>query len=244
MTHTIEISGSTVTKRFTSWSRDEPTREWTALTLLSKAVPDLVPTPLTRSTTVITMTRTPGEPLDGSLTSTQLTAVSNALGTLWTVPPEGLAQTDLAAVLSRTHTGLAVLRETDGVIAEAATAWLDNPPRDLTDVPDPVVAHGDPNLSNYLWDGSRVRVIDFEDAGLGDRTVELANLVEHLSWRATDPTTLVRRFAPEPERYQAARQLWAGFWLMLIGPGGPSAHRNPPGTAEAQARRVVRLVAG
>lgn len=210
MTHTIEISGSTVTKRFTSWSRDEPDREWTALTLLSKAVPDLVPTPLTRHATVITMTRTPGEPLDGSLT----------------------------------HTGLSLLRTADGVIAEAATAWLDNPPRDLTDVLDPVVAHGDPNLSNYLWDGSRVRVIDFEDAGLGDRAVELANLVEHLSWRATDPTTLVRRFAPEPERYQAARQLWAGFWLTLIGPGGPSAHRNPPGTAEAQARRVLRLVAG
>jgi aminoglycoside phosphotransferase (APT) family kinase protein len=244
MTHAIEISGSTVTKRFISWSRDEPTREWTALTLLSKAAPDLAPTPLTRSTTVITMTRTPGEPLDGSLTPAQLTAVGDALQTLWSVPPEGLAPTDLAALLSRTHTGLGALRETDGVIAEAATAWLDDPPCDLTDVLDPVVAHGDPNLSNYLWDGRRVRVVDFEDAGLGDRTVELANLVEHLSWRATDPATLVRRFVPEPERYQAARLLWAGFWLMLIGSGGPSAHRNPPGTAEAQARRVLRLAAG
>jgi thiamine kinase-like enzyme len=36
-----------------------------------------------------------------------------------------------------------------------------------------VVAHGDPNLANYLWDGTRVRIVDFEDAGRGDRTVEL-----------------------------------------------------------------------
>ena len=32
--------------------------------------------------------------------------------------------------------------------------------------------------------------------------------------------------------------------VTLIGPAGPSAHRNPPGTAEAQAQRVLRLVAG
>ncbi|MFC6157756.1 phosphotransferase [Kribbella jiaozuonensis] len=100
------------------------------------------------------------------------------------------------------------------------------------------------HLTNYLWDGARIRIIDFEDAGLGDRTVKLANLVEHLSGRETDWTPLVRRFAPDPERFRAARCLWAGFWLTLIGPGGPSAHRNPPGTAEAQAERVLRLVAG
>ena len=79
---------------------------------------------------------------------------------------------------------------------------------------------------------------------MGDRTVELANLVEHLSWRADRPDPLVRRFPVDPERFRAARCLWAGFWLTLIGPGGPSADRNPPGTAEAQALRMLRLVAG
>ncbi len=160
------------------------------------------------------------------------------------MPVDGLAPIDLQALVDRTRSGLVALRDTDGVIAEAARTWLDNEPPDLTAVHDPVVAHGDPNLTNYLWDGERVRIVDFEDAGLGDRTVELANLVEHLSWRETDPDPLVRRFPVDPERFRAARCLWAGFWLTLIGPGGPSADRNPPGTAEAQALRMLRLVAG
>ncbi|WP_410787051.1 aminoglycoside phosphotransferase family protein [Kribbella sp. C-35] len=246
MTHTVDISGDTLTKRYTSWARDEPAREWAALTLLSQTAPALVPKPLTSSTDPpwITMTLLPGHPLEGPLTPTQTTALGNAIETLWSTPFDGLKPIDLTALVDRTRSGLVALRDTDGVIVEAARTWLDNEPPDLTAVPDPVVAHGDPNLANYLWDGERVRIVDFEDAGSGDRTVELANLVEHLSWRETDPTPLVRRFAVDPERFQAARCLWAGFWLTLIGPGGPSAHRNPPGTAEAQAQRVLRLVAG
>jgi aminoglycoside phosphotransferase (APT) family kinase protein len=247
MTHSIEISGRTLTKRYASWPRDEPAREWAALTVLSRAAPGLTPTPLelfTDPTPWLTMTVVPGEPLGGALTSAQTTALGDALSALWSVPSDGLAPIDLRALVDRTRSGLSALRDTDGVIAEAARTWLDNEPPDLTDVQDPVIAHGDPNLTNYLWDGTRVRIVDFEDAGLGDRTVELANLVEHLSWRAADPSPLVRRFAVDPERFRAARCLWAGFWLTLIGPGGPSAHRNPPGTAEAQALRMLRLVAG
>jgi hypothetical protein len=32
------------------------------------------------------------------------------------------------------------------------------------------------------------------------------------------------------------------FWLRLLLPGGPSAGRNPPGTAERQAQRLVELL--
>lgn len=245
MTHTISVSGSTLTKHYTSWSRNEPDREWAALTLLSEAVPGLVPHPLSRTPAPsLTMTTIPGHPLATPLTSTQITAVGDALETLWSIPSDSLEQIDLAALVDRTRTGLIALLDGDGVIARAASAWLDNEPPDLTGVADAVVAHGDPNLTNYLWDGTRIRIVDFEDAGLGDRTVELANLVEHLSGREIDWTPLVGRFSVDPPRFQAARCLWAGFWLTLIGPGGPSAHRNPPGTAEAQAERVLRLVAG
>ncbi|GAA3077600.1 aminoglycoside phosphotransferase (APT) family kinase protein [Kribbella aluminosa] len=246
MTHTIELTDTTATKHYTSWSRGEPTREWTALTLLSQATPDLTPTPLASShdhTPWLQMTRTSGHPLSAPLTPTQLTALGNALEALWSAPADLLDPIGLTALVERTRTGLTTLTASEGVIAQAATAWLDNQPPDLTDLPDPVVAHGDPNLTNYLWDGSRIRIIDFEDSGRGDRTVELANLVEHLSWRTTDPTPLVRRFAPDLRRFNAARLLWSGFWLMLIAPGGPSADRNPRGTAEAQARRVLRLAA-
>jgi aminoglycoside phosphotransferase (APT) family kinase protein len=244
MTHHVELTDGTVTKHYTSWSRDEPTREWSALHLLSQATPDLTPAPLTTGDHWLTMTHLPGEPLSGALTPPQLTALGNALELLWSVPSDGLLPIDLEALVDRTRTGLLALRRGRGVIGQAAQAWLSNEPPDVTDVRDPVVAHGDPNLSNYLWDGQRVRIVDFEDAGLGDRTVELANLVEHLSGRDTDWSSLTQRFAVDPARFWAARCLWAGFWLTLIGPGGPSADRNPPGTAEAQAGRVVRLVEG
>jgi aminoglycoside phosphotransferase (APT) family kinase protein len=187
------------------------------------------------------MTVVPGVPLSGSLTQPQLDALADALRSLWSIPPDDLPPIDLSALVDRTHSGLAVLRDVPGVIGSAARAWLDTA-AELIDVRDPVVAHGDPNLENYLWDGIRVRIVDFEDAGRGDLAVELANLVEHLSGRRTDWTGFAERFAVEPERFHAARCLWAAFWLTLVGPGGPSAARNPPGTAEAQAGRLLGLV--
>jgi hypothetical protein len=32
------------------------------------------------------------------------------------------------------------------------------------------------------------------------------------------------------------------FWLHLLLPGGPAERRNPPGTAERQAERVLGLL--
>jgi aminoglycoside phosphotransferase (APT) family kinase protein len=245
MTHSVEHSGDILTKHYTSWSRGEPTREWAALSLVSRETSDLVPTPLATSTDVrpwVSMTVLPGQPLAGALGPRELEALGDALETLWSVSPDGLPPVDLDALVDRTRTALTRLRSADGVIGEAACAWLATDP--LADIQEPVVAHGDPNLANYLWDGTRIRIVDFEDAGRGDRTVELANLVEHLAGRQTDWSPVVRRFDVDPERFRAARSLWAGFWLTLIGPGGPSADRNPAGTAEEQAGRVLRLVAG
>ena len=250
-THAVEVTGSVLTKRYVSWPRDEPGREWAALELVSRHAPDLVPAPLDRTgatgsgrrpTPSISMTVVPGVPLGGPLTRPQLDALANALRALWSIPPDDLPPIDLASLVDRVHTGLAVLRDSPGVIGSAARAWLDTTADELTDVPDPVVAHGDPNLENYLWDGRRVRIVDFEDAGRGDLAVELANLVEHLSGRGTDWTGFAERFAVDLDRFHAARCLWAAFWLTLVGPGGPSAARNPPGTAEAQAGRVLALV--
>ena len=243
MTHTVEIQNGVLTKHYSSWSRDEPHREWSALQLLSRQAPGLTPVPVTRSDLGqpwVSMTVLPGDPLSGSLTPAQLDALGDALSTLWSIDPHDLPPIDTAALLDRTRTSLAALCTGDGVIAHAASAWLDTSTE--LDLRDPVVAHGDPNLSNYLWDGTRIRIVDFEDAGRGDRTLELANVVEHLSGRATNWSPLVRRFNVDPTRLHTARSLWAAFWLSLIAPGGPSAHRNPPGTAEAQARRLLGLL--
>jgi aminoglycoside phosphotransferase (APT) family kinase protein len=244
-THAVEIAGSVLTKRYVSWPRGEPGREWAALELVSRHAPDLVPAPLDRTGAAgspsISMTVVPGAPLSGSLSRPQLDALADALRALWSIPPDDLPPIDMPALVDRTRTGLAVLRDVSGVIGSAARTWLDTAD-ELTDVRDPVVAHGDPNLENYLWDGTRVRIVDFEDAGRGDLAVELANVVEHLSGRGTDWTGFAERFAVDPERFHAARCLWAAFWLTLVGPGGPGAARNPPGTAESQAGRVVALV--
>ncbi|GAB2685873.1 phosphotransferase family protein [Kribbella swartbergensis] len=242
-THTVEVHGSVLTKRYVSWSRDEPGREWAALQLLARHSPDLAPEPLDRvlSPPSITMTVVTGVPLGGALDDRRLDALAHALRELWSIPPDGLPAVDLPALVGRVRSGLGVLRDRPGVIGSAARAWLDTSV-ELIDVRDPVVAHGDPNLENYLWDGTRIRIVDFEDAGRGDRAVELANLVEHLSGRRTDWTGFADRFAVDPDRFHAARCLWAAFWLTLVGPGGPSAGRNPPGTAEMQAERVLALV--
>lgn len=244
MTHTVEI-----TKRYTSWSRQEPSREWTALQLLAPS--GLTPVPLATSGTPpadpsfplrpwVSMSIVPGTPFEGSLTTAQLDALGDALATLWSVPPTGLLLIDLSALLARTKAGLSGLKT--GVIGKAASAWLASDAQ-VPALTDPVLAHGDPNLANYLWDGKRVRIVDFEDSGIGDRTVELANLVEHLSGRATDWTPLLARFPVDKDRFTAARCLWAAFWLTLVCPGGPSEHRNPPGTGELQAERLLKLLA-
>jgi hypothetical protein len=227
MTHEVEHDGMVLTKRYTSWSRGEPDREWAALQLLAAQAPGLTPVPISRDP--LTMTVLPGDPLGGSLSQDQMSALGDALDTLWSISPTGLRPIDVPALVKRTVESVRALRSTPGVIGAAARAWRTSDA--VFEVPDPVVAHGDPNLANYLWDGTRVRIVDFEDAGLGDRTFELANLVEHLAGRSTEWAPVVRRFAPDADRFHAARCLWAGFWLMLM-----------PG--EAQAERVLRLVVG
>ncbi len=127
---------------------------------------------------------------------------------------------------------------------DAALAWWYGPDPDLLRPPPPVpiLGHRDPNLTNYLWDGHRVRIVDFEDAAISDPATELAILVEHLSARHLDTNALLAHFDVDGRRLQAARRLWAMFWLWLLRPGGPAGHRNPPGTAGAQAQRLLNLL--
>jgi thiamine kinase-like enzyme len=66
--------------------------------------------------------------------------------------------------------------------------------------------------------------VDFEHAGWRDRAVELADLVEHAQARNTPTASwawFVGRFDLEEHeraRYQAARRLFAFFWLTLLQP--------------------------
>jgi Ser/Thr protein kinase RdoA (MazF antagonist) len=247
-THLLTSHGQMVTKTYTSWSRNEPTREWAALQTIAAAAPNLVPTPLNLSAAAqpsLTMSRLPGRPLSGTLTPEELAGLEAALRTLWSIPSEDLSPFDLSAFIARTRTGVSAYRGS-GIVAEAHAAaadWLSGPAVELLFEPAPlVIGHGDPNLSNYLWDGDRVRIVDFEDAGRSDLAVELANLVEHISTRATNWTSFVNRFPTDPHRHLTARRLWSIFWLTLLRPGAPSAARNPPDTPAEQALRVLQLL--
>ena len=111
-----------------------------------------------------------------------------------------------------------------------------------------VFAQCDPNLANHLWDGHDVRLVDFERAGRGDRATELADFVEHITvWAhaGIDAEVFLDCFdlsAVERQRIKQLRRLVAAFWVMRLLPTGSASRRNPPGTHERQARRLLDLL--
>ncbi|MFC5834575.1 phosphotransferase family protein [Nonomuraea insulae] len=86
----------------------------------------------------------------------------------------------------------------------------------------PVFGTGDGNLANYLWDGTGIRVLDFEYSGRSDLAFELAEVVEHISvWRndVRGLTAVLERLGPaagEGGRLTECRRLLALYWLLRI----------------------------
>jgi thiamine kinase-like enzyme len=132
----------------------------------------------------------------------------------------------------------------------AALSWLEKgwADRPASVTGQPVFAQCDPNLANHLWDGHDVHLVDFETSGRGDRAGELADFVEHVTvWAhaGIDAEAFLDRFDLGPgERPQITqlRRLFAAFWVMRLRPGGGAWHRNPVGTFERQASRVLDLL--
>lgn len=262
-THVLTITGDTVVKRFVSWDRGEPDREWTALTLLHRVSPGLAPEPLGRRTVdgapAVVMTRVPGEPLgDVPLTAEQVRALAVAIAALHAAPLEGV---DLPERHMGPACALADLRawveepqpDVEPAVREALAAgraWLGTDA--AADLCGPLVercfTQADGNLANVLWDGERCRIVDFEDSGTSDPAYEVADLLEHISvWPdgLVDPDLLVDALAFDAEqrrRLAGFRRVFALFWLLMLLPGNRAHDRNPPDTLARQARRLQDLL--
>jgi len=248
-THDLAIAGDTVVKRYTSWDRGEPGREWQALTVLHRHHPGLGPRPysadLTGDPPSVTMSRVPGHPLDGRLDRARLDALELAVRQLWStpageLPPRRWHPSEAQGVGRSWYAGATRPAGIAGEAFDAAVEFFQGPGLADSCGP-PVFGHSDSNLANYLWDGGRIRVIDFEDAGWSDPAYELASLVEHLSARDTDWAGFLDRFDVDAARLRTGRFLAAALWLHMLLPGGRSEARNPPGTLARQARRLLDL---
>lgn len=270
-THRLEITGERVTKTYVSWDRDEHRREWSGLTLLHEHAPGLGPEPISADLETdppfIVMSRVPGESLGTRrATSEQLDALAAALDCMFfAVPAHVLADVDpydTPSSIAELLRGMLANRMTpsagsgaEPVVRAAFEAachfidsdWIERATR--LGEPTPAFGMNDGNLANYLWDAETrtVRIVDLESAGRTDRALELANVVEHISLRrgseieAEDLLNRLDLTDTERSRIRVYRPAFAVFWLLMLLPDGPSSRRNPPGTLEAQAARLLDL---
>ncbi len=266
-THSLEFGDDVVIKRYASWGRGEPQREWAALALLAEHAPGLAPAPvepaLDAHPPMIVMTRLPGYVLRGQhATDEQVTAMAAALTQLHKAIPTRVVEAvapapwgPIAAVDKyRAWADKRPNLGEDPIVQQAyqaGTAWLaSTDPDKLTTNPyPPVLGLADGNHANYLWDGDEgcVRLIDWEDSGSNDRAFELGEVAEHIS--RVDGDMDVERLlalidlAPgEWERVVGFRRLVALGWMLQLGPDGPATPHNPVGTLERLAERVLQLL--
>jgi hypothetical protein len=268
LTHQVSVDRGRriVVKRYEHADREQPAREWRALLLLAEHAPGLAPEPiladLAGNPAVIEMSLLDGEPLGGEpLTQEQESAVLRAVGQLWQavpvskvtlLPDESARETEAWLVQQVGEMAASYDLGEDPVVRSAELAGLDwlswagvgGGEHGLPQV----FGQGDSNLANFLWDGERVRIVDFEDSGISDRAFELGQLVEHLSaWH--DAGLNADQFAAafdltsaERARLADTRRLAALYWLLRLRPGGDVSQRNPPGTLGRQAERLLALL--
>ncbi|MDH6580766.1 hypothetical protein P3T29_006460 [Kitasatospora sp. MAP5-34] len=91
-------------------------------------------------------------------------------------------------------------------------------------------------------------MVDFEDSGRSDRVYERADIAEHASlW--VDSGFDIARFLglfdldnAQARRLRECRRLFSLLWLLVLALEDPSSPRNPAGTAERQAQRLLGLL--
>ncbi|MFI6296648.1 phosphotransferase family protein [Nonomuraea sp. NPDC050790] len=266
-THDIVIGADKVTKRYRSWERDEPQREWTALTLLTEHAPDLAPAPLRAALhahpPTLMMSRLPGHVLRGEhADDEQATALAAALTKLHQSIPTHVVEAvepaawGPAAAVAKVRTWADkqpdLGQDPDTRRAyQHGVAWLatSTPDQLSSDPLPPVLGLADGNHANYLWDEHDrvVRLIDWEDSGRSDKAFEIAEVLEHISrldgaLNTNQVIAALDLSGRERQRVEGFRRLLAFGWFLMLGPDGPFNGRNPPGTLERQTQRVLHLM--
>jgi Ser/Thr protein kinase RdoA (MazF antagonist) len=221
--------------------RHRADREWNALQFLSVYQPALVPKAYwfdpDPEYPAVGMAFVPGEPLSHiPITADILDALAWTLHQLYAIdltahPYPFMRIGSVLECLSRIEQWTMQLdseaeRDLVDHIRPLAQSWLQSDDRDtLRRVVRPVFARGDPNLSNCLWDGSTVRLIDLEYAGWSDIAFELADLVEHINSRSVCDEaweSFVAGFIPlgsaDYKRFLAAQRTCALLWLVILWP--------------------------
>ncbi|HVX46500.1 MAG TPA: hypothetical protein VHC49_21580 [Mycobacteriales bacterium] len=265
--HTVSrTSDGRVRKQYRPNPGDAPVREWQALQLLHDHARGLAPEPLEADLHAdppyIMMSALPGTPLGGKpLSAADLRAMAVALDDLHSCVPQQVldhvpAGTGWDAARARIREQLAEQpRPTDDSVVslayDEALRWLSGPEATRVLSEDPgraVLGRSDHNLTNFLRDGDRVYLVDFEYAGRTDRCAEFGELLEHISARCTPDATWQQfldgqEWSPaEHRRLLAIRRLLAAMWLRMLMPGQEGERRNPPGTLGKQARRMLGLL--
>jgi Ser/Thr protein kinase RdoA (MazF antagonist) len=261
-THLIELRPNVVIKRYRAWSNNEPHREWRALTLLHEHAPGSAPAPISADLhtepPAVVMSRLDGVSLEGDFTADVATAVARTVARVQeAIPSRALNDVPVRAghpveMLQQVRTWCAAVSRpvVDPLVVkafESATAWIRQPAlEDVLGRPmRPVFGTGDGNLANFLWDGTNVRLVDFEYSGRSDRPYELAELTEHISIRVADGHGMEHVLdcfdlsAAELGRLKTCRRLLALFWLLRILHNG----RDTP-TLARQAARLLALLDG
>ncbi|GAA4226919.1 hypothetical protein FHR32_002434 [Streptosporangium album] len=199
--HSVEMRPDAVVKRYRSSDYGQPEREWRALELLNEYAPGVAPVPVTADLDAdpptVVMSRLGGAAVDGPIKGQLADALAEAVTRVQqSIPPRVLERVPARAghpveLLRQVRAWSAEIQPPDGdpavtdALGEAAV-WVKQPTLEemLAQPGTPVFGTGDGNLANYLWDGTEVRVIDFEYSGRSDRAFELAEVIEHISvWR-------------------------------------------------------------
>lgn len=266
-THDIDLTGDVVVKRFVSWDRGEAAREWQGLTLLHRFAPGIAPRPIEAALDAdplrMTMARIDGSPLRGSVVSRSavralaaaLSAVHEAVpGTVLAKLPDGAWGADRVDARVRQWTTRRPNGPWPPMVGRALAAgeqWLAGTSLESVSGADavvPVFGLADGNIANYLYDGTGARLVDFEDSGRSDRAFELAEIIGHPStWvdSTFDVDFFLDRFdftQAEQARLDHLRRLIALLWLCGLLDDNGTSRRNPSGTTERQAERVMALL--